>query len=228
MQKVISGAVLVFIAMLAAPYSYAQNVAPDALLKSATADVIAIIRQDQDIQTGAAAKVADLVEARIFPLFDFTRMTQIAVARNWRFATPAQQTALTMEFTLLLVRTYAASLSSYRDRVIEFKPLRAGSGDTEITVKSVVKQPGAALISMNYDMEKGAAGWKVYDIKIDGASLISAYRETFARNVRDNGLEGLIQSVTEQNQQGEVRFRSLQKEDFYFPIFVRGLLQGGR
>lgn len=228
MQKIISGAVFVFIAMLAAPYSYAQNVAPDALLKSATADVIAIIRQDEDIQAGAPAKVADLVEARILPLFDFTRMTQIAVARNWRFATPAQQKALTTEFTLLLVRTYAASLSSYRDRIFEFKPLRAGSGDTEITVRSVVKQPGAALITMNYDMEKGAAGWKIYDIKIDGVSLISAYRETFARKVRDNGLEGLIQSVTDQNRQGEVRFRTLQKEDLYFPILVRGLLQGGR
>ena len=227
MQKIVSTAALVFMAMFAAPYSYAQDVAPDALLKAATADVIAILRQDEDTQAGGPAKIVDLVETRVLQLFDFTRMAQIAVARNWRFATPAQQQVLISEFKVLLLRTYTSSLSNYRDRIIEFKPLRAVLDDTEVTVKSLVKQSGVSPITMNFDMEKAATGWKVYDIKIDGRSLISAHRETFARKVRDSGLEGLIQSISDQNQRGEVRFRSPQKEDYYFPIAVWGILQRG-
>jgi len=189
MQKIVFKSALVLISALAAPFSFAQDVAPDVLLKAVTLEVIAIIRQDKDIQAGNPAKVADLVETRILPLFDFTRMTQIAVARNWRLATPEQQKALTTEFKTLLVRTYSTALSSYRDQVIEFKRLRAASGDTEITVNSVMKQPGTEPLTMDYDMEKMAAGWKVYDIKIDGVSLITTYRETFAGKVREGGID---------------------------------------
>lgn len=107
MRKIVFKSALVLISALAVPFSLAQDVAPDVLLKAATLEVIAIIRQDKDIQAGNPAKVADLGETRILPLFDFTRMTQIAVARNWRLATPEQQKALTTEFKTLLVRTYS-------------------------------------------------------------------------------------------------------------------------
>jgi phospholipid transport system substrate-binding protein len=202
MQKIVFKSALVLISALASPFSLSQDVAPDVLLKAVTLEVIAIVRQDKDIQAGSPAKVADLVETRILPLFDFTRMTQIAVARNWRLATPEQQKALTLEFKTLLVRTYSTALSSYRGQVIEFKPLRAASGGTEVTVKSVMKQPGAEPLTMDYDMEKTGAGWKVYDIKIDGASLITTYRETFAGKVREGGVDGLIKSLSDKNRQG--------------------------
>ncbi len=225
-HRIVCGVVLA--AMFAVPHAVAQDAAPDTLLKSVTADVIAVIRQEQNIQTDNPGKVADLIETRILPLFDFARMTQIAAARNWRLATPAQREALTTEFKLLLARTYATVLSSYRDQVIEFKPLHVASGDTVATVKSVIKQSGAAPITMNFDMEKTAAEWRIYDIKIDGISLISTYRETFAGKVRNSGLEGLIQSIADKNQRGEARFRSRPTEDFYVPIIIWGILQVGR
>jgi phospholipid transport system substrate-binding protein len=228
MQKIVFKCALVLISALAAPFSLAQDVAPDVLLKAVTLEVIAIIRHDQDIQAGNPAKVADLVETRILPLFDFTRMTQIAVARNWRLATPEQQKALTTEFKTLLVRTYSTALLSYRDQVIEFKRLRAASGDTEVTVKSVMKQPGTEPLTMDYDMEKIAAGWKVYDIKIDGVSLITAYRETFAGKVREGGVDGLIKSLSDKNRQGDARFRSHQQENSYVLVIALSVLQGGR
>jgi phospholipid transport system substrate-binding protein len=227
MQKIFFKSALVLISALTAPFSLAQDVAPDVLLKAVTLEVIAIIRQDKDIQAGNPAKVADLVETRILPLFDFTRMTQIAVARNWPLATPEQQKALTTEFKTLLVRTYSTALSSYRDQVIEFKRLRAASGDTEVTVKSVMKQPGTEPLTMDYDMEKIAAGWKVYDIKIDGVSLITTYRETFAGKVREGGVDGLIKSLSDKNRQGDARFRSHQTENFYVLVIVQSVLQGG-
>ena len=149
MQKIVLGSTLALISALAAPFSPAQDVAPDALLKTVTSEVIAIIRQDKDIQAGDPAKVSDLVETRILPLFDFTRMTQIAVARNWRLATPEQQKALTLEFKTLLVRTYSTALSSYRDQVIEYKPLRLTPDATEVTVRSDVRQSGGDRMTID-------------------------------------------------------------------------------
>jgi len=202
MQKNALESALVLISALAAPFSLAQDVAPDVLLNAVTSEVIAIIRQDKDIQAGDPAKVADLVETRILPLFDFTRMTQIAVARNWRLATPEQQKALTLEFKALLVRTYSTALSSYRDQVIEYKPLRLTPDATEVTVRSDVRQSGKERITIDYEMEKTSAGWKVYDVKIAGVSLVTTYRDTFAGKVRDSGIEGLIKSLSDKNRQG--------------------------
>ena len=227
MRKIMLQTVLGLIAALAAPLAPAQDLAPDVLLKTVTLEVIAIIRQDKDIQAGNPAKVAALVETSILPLFDFTRMTQLAVARNWRTATPEQQQALTTEFKTLLVRTYSTALSNYRDQAVEFQRLRAAPGDTDVTVKSVIKQSGTEPLTMDYDMENMAAGWKVYDIKIDGVSLITAYRETFAGKVRAGGVDGLIKSLVEKNRQGDGRFRPRHVENSYFPAIVRSLLQGG-
>ncbi len=202
MQKIILKAALALIAALAATFAFAQDLAPDVLLKSITTEVIAIIRQDAYIQAGHPAKVAELVETRILPHFDFVRMTQSAVARNWQLATPEQQQALTEEFRTLLVRTYSAALSGYRDQVVEYKPLRAEPGATEVTVRSDMRQPGRERLNIDYDMEKTPAGWKVYDIKIAGVSLVTTYRGTFATRVRDGGIEGLIKSLWDKNRQG--------------------------
>lgn len=205
MKQIVSGSALALISALAAPLAPAQDVAPDALVKAVTLEVIAIIRQDQDIQAGNAAKVAELVETRILPHFDFARMTQIAVARNWRLATPEQQEALTAEFKTLLVRTYSTALSGYRDQVIEYRPLRAAPDATEITVRSDVRQSGRERMTIDYDMERTPAGWKVYDIKIAGVSLVTTYRDTFAGRVRDGGIEGLIKSLWDKNRQGGLK-----------------------
>ena len=202
MHKFAFNSALVLISALAAPCALAQDVAPDALLSSITTEVIAIIKEDAAIRAGNTAKVAVLVETRILPHFDFTRMTQLAVARNWRAASPEQQLALTAEFKTLLVRTYSTALSSYRDQVIEYRPLRAPPDATEVKVRSDVRQPGKDRLSIDYDMEKTPAGWKVYDIHIAGISLVTTYRETFANRVRDGGIESLIKSLSDKNRQG--------------------------
>ena len=208
MHKMMIKLALLLPLALTAPFSLAEDVSPDVLLSRVTLEVIGIIRQDKEVQAGKPSKVADVVETRILPLFDFARMTQVAMARNWRVATPEQQTALTAEFKTLLVRTYSTALSNYRDQVIEFKRLRASPIDSEVTVKSVIKQAGSDPLSMDYDMEKTRAGWKVYDIKIDGVSLIANYRETFASRVREGGVDGLIKVLAEKNRQGDARFKS--------------------
>ena len=175
--------------------------APDALLSAATRVVTDKLGRDKDLRIGSAAKIAELVESTILPLFDFRHMTRLAVARNWPLASPGQQDSLSAEFKTLLVRTYSSALAGYRDQVIEYKPLRMASGATDVTVKSTVSQPGSARITVDYDMEITTAGWKVYDIKIGGISLVTTYRSSFAQTVRDIGLDGLIRTLAAKNQQ---------------------------
>ena len=195
--------VLLLAAALAAPSAAAQVIAPDVLVRSVTDEVTAIIRQDAGLQAGHIAKLADLVETRIVPHFDFGRMTRSAVARNWADATPEQQQALILEFRTLLVRTYSTALSGYRNQVITYRPLREEADATEVTVRSEVQQPGRERLSLDYDLEKTPAGWKVYDIKIAGVSLVTTYRGTFATRVRAGGIEGLIKSLWDRNRQSE-------------------------
>jgi len=205
MHKAKVNLLLLLALALAAPVLPAQELEPNELLQSTTLEVIAAIKRERDLHGGKPKQVAVLVETKVLPLFDFGRMTQIAVARNWRLATPEQRLALTAEFKTLLVRTYSAALSSYRDQVIEFRSLRLLPADTEVTVRSVVKQSGTAPIAMDYDMEKTPAGWKVFDIKVEGISLVTTYRDTFAEIIRDGGVNGLVKALEDKNRQGEAR-----------------------
>jgi len=186
------------------PVAQAQELAPDVLVKTITEEVSAILKQDKDIQAGDTKKVASLIETKVVPHFNFTRMTRIAMARNWRSASPEQQKELASEFKTLLVRTYSTAISNYRDQKIDYKPLRAKPEDTEVTVKSEVKQSGSTQpVSIDYEMEKTPNGWKVYDVKVGGVSLVTTYRDTFASEVKDNGVDGLIKSLAAKNRQGE-------------------------
>ncbi len=203
MRKAISLTFLagcIFLA-LGAQAAIAQDVAPDALVKSVTREVIGVIAKKSDAHD--PAKIARLVEATIVPHFDFARMTRLAMGRNWRLASPEQQQALIVEFRTLLIHTYSASLALYRDQKIEFDPLRAAPGDTEITVRSLVKKPGADPVHINYDMEKEPAGWKVYNVTVDGISLVITYRDTFANQVRERGVDGLINTLADKNRSND-------------------------
>jgi phospholipid transport system substrate-binding protein len=179
------------------------SVRPDALMNAVTSEVIAVLRQD--LAAGQATNVAQLVETRILPLFDFQHMTRMAVARNWRLASTEQQAALVAQFRMLLVRTYSSALSSYRDQNIEYKPVRLAPGETDVLVRSAVRRRGEETLTIDYDMENTAAGWKVYDVKVAGVSLVITYRDSFAATVRDGGIDGLVKSLSDKNQQNDSR-----------------------
>ena len=199
MNKLISG---VFLGVLLAvsTLAQAQDVAPDALAKKVTEEVIAIIKTDKDIQAGNTRKVLDLVEAKVLPNFDFTRMTRLAVGAPWRQATSAQQQTLTNEFRTLLVHTYTSAFTQYRDQVIEYRPLKLQPADSEVIVRSLIKQTtGADPIDVNYSMEKTDQGWKVYDVTIAGVSLVQNYRSTFNAEIQKSGIDGLISTLAAKN-----------------------------
>jgi phospholipid transport system substrate-binding protein len=193
-----------FLLALLVPVAQAQELAPDLLVKSISQEVIAVLKQDKDIQAGNPKKIEALIEAKVIPHFNFTRMTRIAMARNWRVTTPEQQKELTAEFKTLLVRTYSTALSNYRDQAIDYKPLRAKPEDVEVTVRSEVKRSGSSqMVAIDYEMEKTPNGWKVYDVKVEGVSLVTTYRDTFTSEVKEGGVDGLIKSLAAKNRQGE-------------------------
>jgi phospholipid transport system substrate-binding protein len=171
-------------------------------MKQISDEVIESIKRDKGIQAGDQGKIAALVEAKILPHFDFRRATQVAVGASWRRATPEQQEALIREFRSLLVRTYSGALSNYSGQVVEFSPLRAKPGEAEVTVRSRIRQSGAEPIVIEYDMEKGATGWKVFDLRISGISLVATYRSSFAEEIHNNGIDGLIASLASKNRRG--------------------------
>ncbi len=181
------------------PLALAEEIAPDALVKSISEEVIAAVRQDRGIQAGDARKTAELVEARILPHFDFRHTTQIAMGVSWRRATPEQREQLTREFGALLVRTYSGALAGYSDQVIEFRPLHAQPGDIEVTVRSQVRRSGAEPIAIEYDLDKTGSAWKVFDIRVAGISLAATYRSAFAEEVRNHGIDGLISLLSSKN-----------------------------
>ncbi len=189
----------------------AQDLAPDAQVKKITDEVIGVIKQDKDIQGGNQKKINDLVDAKVLPYFNFSHMTALAVGRNWPKASAEQQKMLTSEFRTLLVRTYSSALSTYKNQVIEFKPLRAAAADTDVTVRTQVKQPGAEPISIDYSMEKIPSGWKVYDVAVGGVSLVTNYRETFNAEIRDGGVDSLIKSLASKNRSLETQTGSKPK-----------------
>ncbi|MDK9714249.1 MAG: ABC transporter substrate-binding protein [Sulfuritalea sp.] len=193
-----------FSGLLIATTAMAQEVAPDVLVKNVTNEVLDIVRKDKDIQSGNTKKAIDLVDAKVLPHFNFTRMTQLAMARDWRQTTPAQQKVLTDEFRILLVRTYSKALTEYKNQTVNFKPFTLKAGETDVRVRTEIKQAGAGKnIELDYFLEKSGTAWKVYDIEVGGISLVTNYRESFASEVRNNGIDGLIKSLQAKNKSGE-------------------------
>lgn len=186
---------------LAVTPARAQEVAPDALAKKVTDEVLAALRADKDIQTGNTRKVVDLVDKLVLPHFDFVRMTRLAVGPSWRQASSEQQKALVNEFRALLVQTYAATLTAYRNQTIDYRPVRMQPADTEVVVKSLINQPGGKPVTVDYKMEKNATGWKVYDVVVADLSLVQNYRGSFETEVRKGGIDGLVKALADKNRQ---------------------------
>jgi len=190
---------LIFLSFLGVAPAFAST-PPDVLARQVTDEVISIIRADKDIQSGNQKKARELIETKIAPHFNFTGMTQLALGKNWSTANAEQRKALTAEFRALLVQTYTASLALFKDQKIEYRPLKLAAEDNDVTVRSLVRQSGGGEpVQVDYGMEKTDAGWKVYNVKIGGISLVENYRSTFNTEIRKGGIDGLIASLRDKN-----------------------------
>lgn len=173
---------------------------PDILVRNTAQEVLTILKQEKDLKNNTR-KVSGLIESKILPHFNFSRMTQLAMGKNWKKATPEQQTVLVSEFKTLLVKTYSNSLANYRNQTIDVKPTHVENSANEVVVKVAVNQANGKPIFIDYSMERAGSSWKVYDVTIEGMSLVTNYRSTFAQKVRDGGVDNLIQALKEKNNQ---------------------------
>ena len=207
MKKIFFAALLSLFTALA----FAQD-APDVLVKQVTDEVVDIIRKDKDIQTGNTRKVIELVDAKVLPHFNFQHMTALAVGKDWKKATNAQKQLLAIEFKTLLVRTYANALVGYKNQKIVFKPFRMNPADDQALVRTEIMQPGSKAIELDYSLEKLENGWKVFDVSVSGISLVTNYREQFANEVRNSGIDGLIETLSAKNKSLESTLAKAEKK----------------
>lgn len=174
----------------AAPAS--ANPAPDELVQQISNAVLDIVRTDPGLKSGDTSSAIARVEQVVLPHFNFRRMASLAVGPDWRSATPEQQQQISDGFYSLLVRTYSNALTNYKDQTIRFRPFRMEAGARTVRVQSEIVQPGAQPIPVDYVLGAGEDGWKVFDIVVSGGSLVTTYRDSFAREIRSGGMDGLI------------------------------------
>jgi phospholipid transport system substrate-binding protein len=176
----------------------AAESSPDALVKTQIEEVLGVIKQNRDKRT-----LQDLAEKKVLPHFDFAAMTQLAVGRAWRDATPEQRQALEQSFRSLIVSTYTTALSQTMGTVpvVDVKPAQVEAGGKDATVRTVVKQPGKQPFNIDYRMSNNSGGWKVNDVVVENLSLVTNYRSSFASEISRSGVDGLIKTLQEKNRQ---------------------------
>jgi phospholipid transport system substrate-binding protein len=173
----------------------AQEMKPDELVKKVTDDVMAAIKSDKQLAAGDKQKALKLAEEKIIPHVDFEEATRLAVGRSWRQASPEQRKQLVTEFRRMLVRTYSNAISAYQGQTMKVMPLHMKEGDTDVTVRNQYIRPGAKPVQLDYQMHKVGSEWKIYDIVVEGVSLVLTYRSEFDAVVKQEGVDGLIKRM---------------------------------
>jgi phospholipid transport system substrate-binding protein len=177
----------------------AQELAPDALVRKVTSDVLDTVKSDKQLAAGDHKKALALAEQKILPHVDFREATQLAMGKSWHTATPAQQTQVVDAFRQMLVRIYSNSIDVYRGQTMKVLPVRLAPGATEVVVRNQYLREGRPPVSVEYSMRKSAEGWKIYDIVVEGVSLVLTYRAEFEQVTRTSGVDGLIKRLNEKN-----------------------------
>jgi len=178
--------------------SFAQE-APDQLVKRVTEEVMTAVRTDKSIQSGDRRSIEQLVDDKIAPNLDFERTTSLAMGRYWREATPDQKQQVQEQFRLLLMHTYSGAMTLIRDQKIQYEPLRAEPGDTDVSLFASSTSAQGQPVRFGYRLIKSPTGWKVYDVNVLGAWLIEAYKDTFSSEIRRGGIDGLIKTLQDKN-----------------------------
>lgn len=194
------GVVTAFMMSVVATAALAQST-PEDLIMSVSQGVLDEIKADRTIQTGDFERLNVLVDKRVMPHVDFARMTALAVGRNWRSASPEQQKIIMNEFRRLLLLTYSDAVRQVTDTTIQLRPSRNKPDESEVVVRTAVLRPGKEAIQLDYRLEKSGTTWKIFDLNVMGLWLVENYRSQFAQMVTTGGIDGLIKSIKEKNQQ---------------------------
>ena len=180
-------------------HSLAASDNPVEQVRDTSRQIMDVLKQENGKNT---KQIRQQVEALAIPQFDFQRMTALAVGLGWRQANPAQQGALTQQFQNLLVRTYSSTMTRFKNAQIDIQPnATMGNSGREATVKSSVSLPGndKGPVAVDYTLYKTTQGWKVFNVSVEGASLVTVYRNQFNQEINKNGVDGLIKMLQDKN-----------------------------
>jgi phospholipid transport system substrate-binding protein len=170
------------------------------VVQDTTDRMLAILSAQREELRAKPERIYPLVDTIILPHFDFTRMSRWVLGKHWREATDAQKARFVEEFRNLLVRTYATALLEYAGQTVNVLPLRGtAAGATEVSVRTEVRQPGAPPIPIHYSMGAEGGAWKVFDVTIDGISLVASYRSNFSNEIARGGIDRLIALLEQRN-----------------------------
>jgi len=172
---------------------------PEALVRKITSEVLHELKSDKALQAGDKEKAIALAEKKILPHLDFAEATRFVMGRSWSRASAEQRQRLVAEFRRLLVRTYANAFHGYAGQAMEVLPVRMHPEDTEVTVRNRYLRPGGPPVMVDYAMHKTAEGWKIFDVAVEGISLLMVYRAEFSEQLRRAGVDDLIQGLAEKN-----------------------------
>ena len=200
MTRVISSLLLTLLLNTAVAMS--QGLDPEILVRETSDRMLSMLKEQRGVIQAEPGRLYGLVYEIVLPHFDFERMSRWVLGKHWRQATPEQQQAFVEQFRNLLVRTYGTALLEYTDQKVQYLPVRKSADSKEVTVRTEVIKPGGVAIPINYSMYLREDGWKVYDVVIDGVSLVSNYRTNFATEIRNAGVDGLIRRLADRNAQG--------------------------
>ncbi len=195
MKKLIASLILI----LALPAMAASG--PEQLVRQTSESVIAEIRANRDIYKSDPKKVYELVDELVLPHFDFAAMTDLALGKYKDEVSATQRPAIVAEFRQLLVRTYSSALFEYTDQEMIYLPMEGSEADGMVIVRTEIEQAGGFPIPINYELRLGDEGWKVFDVSVDEVSLVTNYRSSFARAIKKDGIDGLIRTLRERNQE---------------------------
>ena len=177
----------------------AQELGPDQLVQKVTEDVLASVKSDKQLAAGDRQKALKLAEEKVLPHIDFAEATRLAVGRAWSQATPQQKQQLVDEFRRMLVRTYSNSIESYQGQTMKVLPSRGKPDPEDTTVRAQFVRAGGKPLPIEFAMRKTGQGWKIYDIVVEGVSLVLTYRSEFDQVVRQDGIDGLIKRLSQKN-----------------------------
>jgi phospholipid transport system substrate-binding protein len=195
--KYLTSSLYVVDLLLSSSLAAAVVESPVDMLKRTSDEVIEVLKQQRDEINANPEIVYEIVDKYIVPHLDDVTLAKLALGKNWRKASNEQKIEFVDEFRELLIRTYGKSLQEFKDQKIEFSPLRDYSGEERVIVKSEVLQSGGPTIPVDYRMRLKDGEWKVYDIIIDGVSLVTNYRGTFAQEMRKGGMEQVLKMLRE-------------------------------
>ena len=194
----LAGVLIGLMIAISATHVRAEVQSPDELVRKLAAEMTQAVRNDPELQNPGSLKISDFVQKNIVPRFDFERITQIAMGRNWAKASPAEQKQIIIEFGKLLTRTYSNAIASLKDLDVEVKSTRVTTANVDVTVKTqMIGRPQP--VAIDYGLINGQGGWKVYDVTVEGISLVAAYRDEFNGLVSSSGVQGVIDALKKKN-----------------------------